>query len=200
MLFKLYSDLYNGVTYTPRALAIFALRMLLGSPIFGFCCGLLTTYVMRRISRVTSEQDVIVQIAVTISCAYGTYFIADDVFKMSGVLAVWAAGIAFSRFAQPLVLSHESMHSVWSLLEWVSNTVIFLVAGAIFGETLLTAEIYQVGYLLLLYVILMLSRCAIVLVHYPIISRIGYGCSAEEGVFVCWSGLRGALCIVLGKQ
>ena len=31
----------------------------------------------------------------------------------------------------PLLLEHETIHSVWSTLEWIGNTLIFLLAGTL---------------------------------------------------------------------
>ena len=35
--------------------------------------------------------------------------------------------------APPIILNYESMHNVWGVLEWLGNTLIFLLAGLIFG-------------------------------------------------------------------
>jgi hypothetical protein len=33
----------------------------------------------------------------------------------------------------PLVLEAHTMHSVWGMLEWIGNTLIFLLAGLLIG-------------------------------------------------------------------
>jgi len=48
---------------------------------------------------------------------------------LHGVLAVVAAGIFVATFTWPYVDDHHSMHNVWHWIEWVGNTLIFLLAG-----------------------------------------------------------------------
>ena len=100
--------------------------------------------------------------------------------------------------APPVILNHESMHNVWAFVEWIGNTMIFLLAGLIFGSrTLESVDSMDWLYLPILYVSLNLVRILVVGVFYPIFSGTQI-CSFKDAIFIVWAGLRGALGIVLG--
>ena len=91
------------------------------------------------------------------------------------------------------------MHSVWGFIEWTGNTLIFLLAGIIIGYNIDNQEIHtsDFGYVVAIYLVLLLVRCLVIAVLYPGLSRLGLRCSAGEAKFMCWAGLRGALAIAL---
>ena len=58
-----------------------------------------------------------------------------------------------SWLAPPIILNRETMHNIWSFIEWVGNTTIFLLAGLIIGHRVL-GDVQSIDwmYMLLLYV------------------------------------------------
>jgi len=197
VLFELYQQLFRGETFTFGEVCIYFLKTLLVSPLIGFLLSILAYFAMRSLNRVLNEQDAILQIVLSICLAYFSYYTAY-VFSLSGILSVFGAGIGFSRFSTPLIIKEESLHNIWQFLEWSANTIIFIYAGLIFGSNVIEdINGADVGYLLLLYILLMVYRLVMVAVHYPIISKIGTKCDRNEALFMVWAGLRGALCILL---
>lgn len=92
----------------------------------------------------------------------------------------------------PLILNRETMHNVWSMIEWVLNTFVFLLAGLIMGNRIVEkVQFNDVGYMILFYVLLMAVRCIVLLILFPIVSRIGHKCTVNETIFMSWAGLRG---------
>jgi NhaP-type Na+/H+ or K+/H+ antiporter len=198
VLFALFFDLLMGKHYTPGEIILFFLNCCLGSPLFGVACGLLMVRWLRTVNRSLKEVDTIIQICITICCAYLIFFIAQSPLEISGALACCGAGAMLAWLAPPLILNHESMHNIWSIIEWMGNTLIFLLAGLIIG-TRTFEHIYwrDWGYMLLLYVVVMAVRFAVVFILYPLLSRIGYRCNVREAVFMSWGCLRGALAMAL---
>ena len=117
---------------------------------------------------------------------------AQYVLKISGVLACCGAGIVLSWLAPPIILSHETMHHVWGMIEWVLNTLIFLLAGLIIGNRVINkVAAMDWFYVIVLYVIVMTGRLFTIGVLYPWISTIGHKCTKNEAIFMSWAGLRG---------
>lgn len=53
------------------------------------------------------------------------------------------------------------------------------------------------GFLLLLYVFVLISRVVVVGVLYPLLRHFGYGLDFKEAIILVWSGLRGAVALSL---
>jgi NhaP-type Na+/H+ or K+/H+ antiporter len=53
------------------------------------------------------------------------------------------------------------------------------------------------GFLLLLYVFVLISRVVVVGVLYPLLRHFGYGLDLKEAIILVWSGLRGAVALSL---
>ena len=65
------------------------------------------------------------QVIITLTVAYLTFYIAQEVLEVSGVLAIVGAALVLSQYAPPIILNHSTMHTVWSFIEWMGNTIIF---------------------------------------------------------------------------
>ncbi|KAL1221080.1 Sodium/hydrogen exchanger 7 [Cardamine amara subsp. amara] len=75
-------------------------------------------------------------------------------------------------------------------------------SGVVIAEGILDSDkiAYQGnswGFLFLLYFYIQLSRCVVVGVLYPLLSRVGYGLDWKESIILVWSGLRGAVALAL---
>lgn len=125
-----------------------------------------------------------------------------------------SGGAMLAWLAPPIILSQESMvfslfashrmrffyfaffrclqHNVWGMIEWVLNTLIFLLAGLIIGfHCLQDLVALDWLYLFVFYAILMLIRFFIIFLFLPLIGRIGHKCTVKEAIFMSWAGLRG---------
>lgn len=123
-----------------------------------FSCFLITVFIVCVCvcvydCRPLSSIDTTVQTAITVCCAYLVFFTAQFSAEVSGVLACCAAGLMLSWLAPPLILDPHTLHTIWGFIEWVGNTLIFLLAGLIIGGTQeeSTINISDVGYTIILY-------------------------------------------------
>jgi NhaP-type Na+/H+ or K+/H+ antiporter len=198
VLFNLFFNMMKGDTYDFKGIVLYFIQMALGAPLLGVAFGVVTVWLMQRADRSMSHDDVTVQIAITFCCAYLVFFTAEYECEISGVLACVGAGLMLAWKAPPLILDPETMHHVWGMIEWIANTIIFMLAGLIIGqESLNKVNAIDWAYLLLLYIVLSLIRCVIILILYPLLSTTGLQCSRADAVFVSWAGLRGALAMSL---
>ena len=201
VLFTVFNNLLNGETYTGGSVILFFLKACVGSCLVGVAIGLITVRWLRTANRPLSDMDVLVQTAITICSAYVTFFLTQKTLEISGVLGCCGAGIMLAWLAPPVILSHETLHNVWGTAEWVLNTLIFLLAGLIIGNRVLSkARIVEWVFLFVLYIMLMIIRCFVIAMCFPVISKIGHKCTWQEAVFMAWGGLRGVrTCSLLYK-
>lgn len=198
VLFTLFFNMVKGQTYTAVNITTFFTAAAIGSSILGIGFGLLTVRWLRSANRALKETDVFTQIAITLCCAYLVFFIAQYVLEISGVLACCGAGLMLSWLAPPVILSHETMHAVWGMIEWICNTLIFLLAGLIIGHsTIENVRPTDWLYLFVFYFALMITRLCIICLLYPWLSTTGHKCTWKEALFMSWAGLRGALGMAL---
>ena len=88
------------------------------------------------------------------------------------------------------------MHHFWSSIGFSAETVIFFITGIILGQrTQETETISGDDYIKLLgiFVTLNILRLCMILMFYPILSRIGYGMNFRQVILCAWAGLRGAV-------
>ena len=103
----------------------------------------------------------------------------------SGVMAVAVSGLVVASMSGPVILSKESMENIWQYIEWIGNTLIFLLAGLITGHKVLKS-IYGRDWLILFCLYLIISICRFLTVGFlwPLLKRFGYGMTPKEAVFI----------------
>jgi len=133
-------------------------------------------------------------------CGYMAFFLSENEFSSSGVIATVSAGLAVAHSAWPLFVSRETVHTVWEAIEFVGNTVIFFLAGLIFMGCVLERGfgITDFSWLLTLYVGMILVRAFMLAVFWIPLNLLGEQLVWQEGVVMCWSGLRGAVSLAMG--
>lgn len=90
------------------------------------------------------------------------------------------------------------MEVIWNVLEWIANTIIFLVSGLIVGSR---AFVHMSASDLLSIVIVYLGitaiRILLLVICTPLIKLEIREFSVQDMVFVSFAGLRGPMCLVL---
>eukprot|EP00854_Cymbomonas_tetramitiformis_P015064 gene15064-17804_t len=130
--------------------------MALGGGGLGFVFG-----VMGSLCLGYTENGVI-ETVITIIVAYLGFFIAENQAGVSGILATVAAGISMSALGRTSIRNPQTIHQVWDTIEFCGNTLIFMLAGNIFGVVLAEPNngvgVYEWSYLSLLWIALLGRR------------------------------------------
>jgi NhaP-type Na+/H+ or K+/H+ antiporter len=201
VLFTLFFEMTKGTTYSIQEIIEFFCQMAIGGPLFGIGMGMLALKWISTVNHKADEQDYIIQIAITLSTAYLTFFLAEGECGVSGVLATICAAEVLAGYAWPKILDTHSMHHVWHAIEYLGNTIIFVLAGVIIGDTMYARGDHldwtDVGLLGLLFILSNLIRYAMLVMFYPILNNMGYGITPSELMVMGWGGLRGAVGLAL---
>merc|ERR1719287_253091 len=108
-----------------KALIAFALGLFIGYFFFGW---------IRAVSNKLDHSSGMIQITLTLCCAYWSFIFVEGVLHLSGVLATVAASLVLADSMWPFIVSQESMQHVWHCFESLGNIVVFFLAGTITGS------------------------------------------------------------------
>jgi NhaP-type Na+/H+ or K+/H+ antiporter len=107
-------------------------------------------------------------------------------------------GIVTKIYGANMINQQELMNHFWSTTEHLLNTVLFALAGVVWGSTISNSgddqfEARDWGYLIVLYVFLTLIRFFLMYTFFPLTVNIGLSTSWQESFFASFGGLRGAV-------
>ncbi len=182
-------------------------QLSLGGMCVGIAFGIGTVLVLYLLKHRLSGEDSVTQVVLTISVAYLTYFSSEHS-HCSGIIGVLFLGLTVKAFGENLVNNTHLMKHFWEITEVLLNTLLFTLAGCVFGGMLVDAdkdvegndilfEPQDWGYLFLLFLLLLAIRFFLIFAFYPLISNIGIGTDWREALFMSYSGLRGAVGLAL---
>lgn len=201
VVFALMLKIALGATVGAWGIVGFFGQMTLVAILWGGLLGGLAVVLIGKCAEQSYKSDSMIQVVVTLCCGYLAFFIAETELSTSGVLATVSSGYVVAFFSWPRFANRETMHTVWETIEFVGNTLIFFLAGLIFGHISLSRRHFisleDVGWLLVVYVCMMLIRAFMVgLFWYPL-NYLGSPFQWREGVVMVWSGLRGAVSLAM---
>lgn len=179
------------------------IRMSLGGIAVGIAFAGALIFLLAELDRRLERENNVVQVAAAVSVAFLSYYVSEQVCQMSGVLSCVTTGITSAAFGKGLISDPELMDSYLALVEHLLNTLLFTLGGVVWGEVIANTgkrppfSLQDWGFLLLLYVAVMLIRVIQIGSIYPIMTRIGLKTNWQESVFLVFGGLRGAVGIAL---
>lgn len=120
--------------------------------------------------------DDVAELAVLIAVPYFTFWIAEgSEAQMSGVLACVCLTIYMKNYSHFHQMDVHSVHTVYTIICWIANTLVFMISGGMAGAYLHTWEWQDVGLLLILYVGLAVVRMLTIAILWWPLSKMGYG-------------------------
>jgi len=170
----------------------------IGGAVVGWGIAVVTGLVLGKV-----ERDSAIEISLTTILAYGSYIIAQDVFHVSGVMAVLAAGLTMSRWGRAKISPTIStyLESFWSFLAYVANALVFLLVGL---SVNIESLYHSLGYLIIIIVAMLVSRAIVIYSLIPFVGTLSKTKPIDRRyqTVMYWGGLRGAiaLAIVLSLQ
>jgi monovalent cation:H+ antiporter, CPA1 family len=199
VLFHVFENKIEGVTVGfDEILKLFIQEFVL-SIALGILGGMIAVWLMSFANQHLRSQDSILQVAISVVCAYFIFYSAQSLFDLSGVLSTCTAAVYVATFAQGVILNHHTFHSIWALLEWAGQTLIFLIAGLILKDK--TQKMIRWSHLpkvLALYLVMVSVRATYILLTYKFAGSVsGHRISLKEACFFGFTGLKGAVGMIL---
>lgn len=183
-----------GRSMTAAEIAWMFCRIAFGGPLLGIVMGKLSVWSLSKVFN-----DSVIEITITLSSAYITYYLAETTLHVSGVLAVVALGVVIS--ANKVSISpevEEFVHSFWEMLAYLANTLIFIIVGIVITERSVSfIEKNDLFLILITYIAITVFRLLMIGMLSPILTRLGYGLKWQDAIIMTWGGLRGAVGLAL---
>ncbi|MBK9262146.1 MAG: Na+/H+ antiporter [Polyangiaceae bacterium] len=190
VLFTIVLGVAKGGEFTVSAASLEFVRVAGGGLLVGALVGFAASQVIRRID------EAMIELTVTMIAAYGSFVIAER-FHTSGVMATVVAGMLCGNYAAHVGMTPTTRIAVetfWEYLAFALNSIVFLLIGF---EVELTSLLATWKPIVTAFVVVILARAFVVygvsLILRPTRGRIPWAWSAVT----TWSGLRGALSMVL---
>lgn len=167
------------------------LLIFLGGAITGIVSGLLAIAISKLLNNFASIAFI------SLLTAYGSFYIAEHLLHVSGVMAVLLAALLFGKHQQNLNnrALMEGVAQVWEFMAYFFNTLIFIVMGIV-----ITVEMFTQRWLAMLIAIaaVLLARFASVYISAGLSKHI-FRKPIQDSYkpVLVWGGLRGAIAIAL---
>jgi NhaP-type Na+/H+ or K+/H+ antiporter len=184
---------------SPTFVVIYFIKVITLSNLVGLAMGATSVAVIGLANRRYKEDDTTIQLAVTFCCAYFSFYVAQRILLVSGVVACFTSGVVLARYAVPRYMKPETIEAVWTAIEWLGNTLLFFLAGLVIGKlAVFSVQGIDLVFIIVVYLFLNLARMAMVLLLFPALYYSGKGCNTfPKAIFVGWVGLRGAVSVAL---
>eukprot|EP00929_Paragymnodinium_shiwhaense_P123099 TRINITY_DN9657_c0_g2_i1.p1 TRINITY_DN9657_c0_g2~~TRINITY_DN9657_c0_g2_i1.p1 ORF type:complete len:1181 (+),score=264.47 TRINITY_DN9657_c0_g2_i1:100-3642(+) len=203
VLYQISYRALKGETFDIFDIVTFLIHTAMYAWMFGMAVGLIFFLMIKMSADRLNHSSPTIQVVLTLICAYASFIVAENVFKISGVLATVASSLVLAHLMWPVIVDRESMHVTWHMFEYLGNTIIFFLAGALTGKSMLSVTMSDYFHLLVIYGSLMSIRGFFLFVSRPILMRLSptrKPISVPEAIVMSWGGLRGAVGLALGIQ
>jgi NhaP-type Na+/H+ or K+/H+ antiporter len=163
----------------------------------GIALGLVVAgIVMRWLKDVIN--DSLVEISIVVAAAYGTFYVAEHFFHISGIMALLSFGLMMGSIGRTSISPrvYGFMHEFWNLAGFIANSMIFIIAGLVIAmRTNFTAADFIS--LFIVYVGLHAIRAIMIAMHFPVMKNAGYGLTKKGAIVLWYGGIRGAISLSL---
>lgn len=173
-------------------------RLTFGGLTLGLAFGIVMTKILKRIAN-----DMLLETNLTLITAYLVFYTAEaTVLHVSGAIATVTFGLYMSAYGKTLISPsvEHTVHSFWTIIGKNIEAIVFVLAGVLLGKYIYTDEITfnDGGLMVSLFVILHIVRGIVIMIHYPILKRFGYGLNWKEAIVLTVGALKGTIAIALG--
>jgi len=196
-------DLVSGGVWDAHDIVFFLLQVVAGAVVLGLAIGGVSVIWLRWSCKRLEHQSGLVQISITMCCAYWSFIAAESFLGVSGVLCTVISSLVLAEHMWPHLVSKDAMHHAWHMFEFVGNSVIFFLAGALSGNVMSHMDPQDYLHLMVIYIVSMLLRLAMLVVSIPVLRLLHQQrepVPLADIAVMCWGGLRGAVGLALAIQ
>ncbi len=142
--------------------------------------------------------DAMIEISVIIAAAYFSFYVAENLLGVSGILSVVAFGLLMSGVGRTRISPEVDhfLHEFWELFTFIANTLIFIMVGVLIS-TRIEFTFQDFIILIMIYIGIHIIRALLIGGFFPVMKKAGYGLSNKDAYVLWWGALRGAIGLAL---
>ncbi len=141
------------------------------------------------------------EVTCSIALPYIVYLLGDEVFDVSGVVAVAAAGLTAGAVGRVRMRpgNWRYLERVWEQTGFWASSLIFVIASTLVPKLIGTVHLRDLGLVVIAVTAALLSRAAVLFGVLPLLSalRLSQKVSGAYKLAIAWGGLRGAVTLAL---
>ena len=169
------------------------LTVFFGGLVVGWVMGIATGILLGMV-----RADVYIETTLTTILAYASFLIAEQMFHVSGVVAVVAAGLTLGGWGR-IKISPSVRHYIdhfWEYMSFVATALIFLMVGMRVNLEELLASSNVLPWVILG---MLLSRAIVIYAMIPLSNKLtgGEATGRAYQTVMYWGGLRGAIALAI---
>eukprot|EP00746_Dinoflagellata_sp_MGD_P156318 gnl/MRDRNA2_/MRDRNA2_85766_c1_seq1.p1 gnl/MRDRNA2_/MRDRNA2_85766_c1~~gnl/MRDRNA2_/MRDRNA2_85766_c1_seq1.p1 ORF type:complete len:1057 (-),score=190.90 gnl/MRDRNA2_/MRDRNA2_85766_c1_seq1:192-3362(-) len=204
VLFTVAYEIVGGEEYGAGRVMSFLLKSTIGASCIGIAIGVFFYLWIYKANDRLNHSSPIIQICLTLACAYWSFIFAEGVCHVSGVLSTVCASLVLAHKMWPVLVDRRAMLEIWHVIETIGNTLVFFLAGAMTGKAMMAIEFSDYIWVLVVYVAVTIIRLVMLLFFLPFLNVLGQKVSTRDVAIMTWGGLRGmvglALAILVKKD
>ncbi len=147
------------------------------------------------------RKNPLAQTSLSVAAAYASFLVAEILFQASGVVAVVAAGLAWTVAATGRVSNDEwaGVTTVWTQLGYWSNGLILLIAAGLVPSLIAGLDLVDIPLVLVVIIGAFGARGLVLFALLPLLDRLGLAApiNRRQKLLVWWGGIRGAVTLLL---
>jgi len=141
------------------------------------------------------------EVTLSLALPYLVYLLGEEVFGVSGVVAVVCAGLTIGAVGRARLVP-ENWHyleQVWEQIGFWANSLIFITASLLVPRLMSSFDIYDLWLLGLVIIGAFMARAAVLFGLLPVLSalRLSRPVDTAYKLAITWGGLRGAVTLAL---
>jgi CPA1 family monovalent cation:H+ antiporter len=170
--------------------------LLIGGAAVGWLVALVTLWLVKRLVAFPLGQ-----ISVTVALPYASYILSEQIFAVSGVVAVVSAGLTVNLLAaghmSPPAMA--KLRDTWDLLAYWAGGLIFVLAAILIPRLMASVTWTDLGLILVTVMAAFVARAVILFGLLPLLTLMRASPRVEPRyrVAILWGGLRGAVTLAL---
>ncbi len=169
------------------------LLLFFGGLAVGVVMGYLTSLMVGWV-----ESEPFVEIGLTTALAYLSFLVAEEIFHVSGVMAVVGAGLTLGSWGRVRISTSVRiyMEHFWELFAFIANALLFLLVGM---KLDLVALWTNLDVLLWVILAMLVARAVIIFALMPLVGHLpgSRPVSMPYQMVMFWGGLRGAIALAI---